>query len=172
MKTEKPDVSLKYKDKNGDGQKEWHMQAGTGKPEKGPGAYDKLVIGQGDNGIFTFEIKTPGITFDPNNPIDFRLESGGTDMSDQFIEKIVDGKLIVADPNSDQVLTEYYYQLNFVGATPLDPIIQNGCCNTRIGGTETGTGGTQLMSLTGAISVLLVAAVLAALFIAFTRRAK
>lgn len=167
MKTEKPDITLKYKDNAG--KMEWTMQAGAGKPEKGPGNYDKLVVGQGDNGIFTFAIKTNGIKFDPANPIEIKLAGTGTDMSDQFMHKIVDETvLIVADPNSDQVPTEYYYKLNFQGAGPLDPIITNGCCKTLVAPTE--PGGIQLMSIEGAIAVLLAAAVLAAVFTAVVRQ--
>lgn len=171
-KTEKPDVELSYKKENGN--YEWRMKAGKGKPEKGPGNYEKLIVGPGDDGIFTFEIKTPKITFDPAKPIEFKLHSGGTDLSAQFMWKIVDEtKLVVADPNSDSVLTEYYYQLNFNGTEPgdpskpvkpLDPVIQNGCCKNRASG-----GGVQLLSATGLISVLVTAALLASLYIAYIR---
>ena len=168
MKTVKEEVKLWYKD-NAEGKKEWSMKPGQ-KPEAGPGNYEKLIVGKGDNGIFTFVIQTPKIAFHPDKPIEFRLEGSGTDLSDQFMHAIVDGtKLVVADPNSDSVLTEYYYKLNFVSTnssdpiTPLDPVIQNGCCKSPT------RGGVQLVSATGLVSVLVTAAVLASLYIAYVR---
>ena len=168
MKTEKPDVLLWFKDRDNNGTKEWVMKVGQ-KGEQGPGQYDKLVVGQGDDGIFVFEIKSPGITFNPDDPIDIRLQAGGTDLSNQFISRIVNDKLVVADPNTDQEPAEYYYQLNFVAPTPpLDPIITNGCCKSFVssGG---GGDGMQLMSVTGALVILAVALVLAVAFNAVAR---
>lgn len=165
MKTVKEDVKLYYNENS----KEWRMKA---KQETGPGNYEKLIVGKGVNGIFTFDIQTPHIHFDPANAIEFRLEGSGTDLSDQFMDVIIDGtKLVVADPNSDSALTEYYYKLNFISThptkpvpiNPLDPVIQNGCCKSP------SRSGVQLVSPTGLISVVVTAAVLASLYIAYVR---
>jgi hypothetical protein len=140
------------------------MEVG-GKGEKGPGQYDKLVVGPGDDGIFMFQIKTPGIKFNPDDPVTIKRQGPGKDLSKQFITKVIDeDTLVVADPNADQALAEYYYQLNFVSPTPpLDPIITNGCCKVNFAGTGGGTGGMQLMSVEGVLVVLAVATLLAIL---------
>ena len=180
MKTEKPDVKLRYQEPQNGQPGKWHMNVGKG--EKGPGQYDDLVVGQGDDGIFVFQIQTPHIVFDPAKAIEIKLEGPGTDLSKQFFYKVEQGdKLIVADPNSDQVATKYYYKLNFLSTQaskpnpePLDPVITNGCCKSFVGTPVAGpgTGGIQLMSATGLIVVLVVSLVLTSLYIAITRWAK
>lgn len=160
MKTERPDVTLTYK-KVGD-KYEWWMSTDTHKYPKGPGNYDTLHVGKGNDGIFTFAIKTKGIGFDPINPIEIKVNGEGQGSPDQFITKIVNGVLVVADPNTDRVATEYYYKLNFDNGTFLDPIISNGCCKTS-------DRSIQLLSAVGVVTVLAVATALASLYIAWFR---
>lgn len=112
----------------------WLMSVGTTKYKKGKGNYDKIKIEKHDLGMLYFNIETSGIKFHPTNPIEIKaadpLIPGNPK---QFVPKVLpSGVLKVESPNSDPVPTEYYYQLNFIGADPLDPIIQNGCCGHNL----------------------------------------
>lgn len=169
MRTEKPNITLQYRPNDPDGP--WLMSVDATDPPKGGQNIKKLKAPAGEDAEFIFTIKTPHIKFKEDNPIALKFMSGeAPGDTDQFTRTVsADGtQLTVNDANEDSELTEYYYQLNFVGKPPLDPIIQNGCCKSR----DTGTGGIQLMSVTGAIVVVLVAALLASLIFAFFRWAK
>ncbi len=132
MKTDKADVVLSYKEK--DGKYEWYMATDPAKYPDGPGKYGKLTVDKGNDGVFTFAIKTKDINFDPTNPIQVSLAPGssGPDNSQQFTHTfLAPNKLQLSDGNIDSQATDYYYKLNFNNQSSLDPIIQNGCCRTN-----------------------------------------
>jgi hypothetical protein len=130
MPTKLETIELKLNSSN-----QWLMKVGSGGWQAPP--YPELVVGQNEAGVFTFTIvgsgnaKFAGNAFvqkanaNPNKP----------DFADQFIAiPRGDKELIVVDTNQSKgggpyPGGKYVYELNFVGAPPLDPIItNNGCC--------------------------------------------
>lgn len=163
MKTDTHTITLTYKE--GDPAGPWFMSTKLTQPPEGKGHYTALKVAKGDDAVFNFKIATKDIAFDRTKPIEIRAaDSKHAGDPKQFVPKLVKpDSLEVTNPNTDSDATDYYYQLNFVGKPPLDPIIQNGCCK--------GGGGGFISKLTSAeaIAVMILAAVVVAL-VAMRRR--
>ena len=112
----------------------WHMQV-VGGNKGGPGKYPKIDIAKGSPEVpFKFQITgdgTQGVTFS-SDPIWVAVDKGtgspeGSGVHSQIKDVNVSqgGKsLTFTDLNTEKVVLTY--QLNFTGAPPLDPIINNG----------------------------------------------
>ncbi|MEO5578940.1 MAG: hypothetical protein ABIR25_07825 [Sphingomicrobium sp.] len=136
----------------------WHMDiAGQGKG--GPNAYPKADVAHGSSADFKFVITGPGtqnVSFASNNPISVSKDDGsGKSPSTPGIntDQITDvsgggGKTLKFTDINGNPAVNLTYQLNFTGADPLDPIIQNN-----------GGGGTKFDYATAAAVVLLFAVV-------------
>lgn len=144
----------------------WHMDiAGQGKG--GPNAYPKAAVAHGSSADFQFVITGPGtqnITFAQTNPISISVDDGTgksptvKGVQTNQIENVSGGGgkvLKFTDLNTDPAV-DLTYQLNFTGADPLDPIIQNG-----------GGGGNK--DLSAAVYVLVGFAVLVAIALIWLR---
>jgi len=119
--------------------KQWNMSMNASGNGQGPGNYKHIEVNVGNTATITFKIVDPqGITFAPNNPptsSPIYIQSGtskpvsGVDPQFQPVVLATNGpdagiKLTV--PDSNTTAGAYTYQLNFVGAPPLDPIVDNG----------------------------------------------
>lgn len=119
-----------------DGASGWEMDiAGQGKG--GPNGYPAAKVAHGSSADFQFVITGPNtqnITFATTNPISVSLDDGTGKSpataginTDQIVDVSGGGSKVLKfkDLNSDPAVN-LTYQLNFTGADPLDPIIQNG----------------------------------------------
>lgn len=107
----------------------------------GPGNHDIppnhsriKFAGNSGEGDITFKIiGSSGAKFAKANPF-IPTQIDGPSAASQF--SVVSGagtdQLVVKNLNSNSGETDYYYQLNFEGAPPIDPIITNGCCQSRL----------------------------------------
>lgn len=129
MPTKQDTIQLKF------ASNQWSMKHGGG-PWQLPPNYPQLIVGENQVGLFVFEIAPSTNATFSSNPF---TQKGGVnskaDFPDQFLVFPMNSKkLIVVDTNENKggghyAGGTYDYQLNFVGATPLDPIITNtGCC--------------------------------------------
>ena len=132
----------------------WMMDiAGQGKG--GPNGYPPAKVAHGNGADFKFLItgsNTQNITFATTNPISVSVDDGSgkspatAGINTDQIEDVSGGGtkvLTFTDLNTDPAMN-LTYQLNFIGAEPLDPIIQNG-----------GGGGTTFNYAYAAAAVLL-----------------
>lgn len=118
-----------------DGASGWEMDiAGQGKG--GPNGYPKAKVAHGSSADFQFVITGPNtqnITFATTNPISVSPDDGSGKSpvtaginTDQIVDISGGGTKVLKfkDLNRDPAV-DLTYQLNFTGANPLDPIIQN-----------------------------------------------
>ena len=114
----------------------WHMDI-AGQGNGGPNAYPPAKVAHGSSADFHYIITGPGtngVTFANTNPISVSKDNG-TGLSptvkginsDQIDNVTGAGSRVLkfTDINSDPAVN-LVYQLDFIGAQPLDPIIQNG----------------------------------------------
>jgi hypothetical protein len=138
MTTQKPSIQLEPV-WNGGAFDHWRMGVGNGTPVDPP--YPTLTVDHGNNADLTFTITNPqGIQFQPNNPPTSapiyiqpgsQKPTGGVDGDFKNIQVKNDPKtgaknavLVLHDGN--QKGGTFTYVLNFNGAKPLDPIVDNG----------------------------------------------
>lgn len=165
MRTDKH-ISLHYVP--GTPESPWLMAIDSNQFPKPKKLYDKLKVPKYDNGEFVFKIQTPGIKFDAKTPINvWAADKNNPGDPTQFKWAFLDdGSLLLINPNKDKKPTDYEYQLNFEGGVvPLDPILQNGCCNSRLG-----SGSNMVLLDTAPIAYLLAAAAVLVLGGAWARR--
>jgi hypothetical protein len=126
----------------------WFMSTKLSEHPKGKAEYGVLQFVKGQPGEMIFKIATKNIKFRDDDPIVITATSKDGDIT-QFGKPPGGGDAIkVGNGNKDLVPTNYEYDLHFDNGTSLDPIIQNGCCRM------------SMVSDSGAIHALLVAAVL------------
>src|SRR5437764_227207 len=118
--------------RNGTTFSQWNMSLNGGNSQ-GPQNYPTVSVTATSGNTITYKIVNPqSITFDPTNPI--YVQAGTTKptsgVNAQFSyalsadhQGLANTVLTVTDANTQS--GQYSYVMNFVNATPLDPIIDN-----------------------------------------------